>query len=63
MILQVYKVQRRLDVEDFHMRAEAEITGNKTATGNDKKKKKTLLLEYITPQGTRKNLRRYVARV
>lgn len=51
MILQVYEVQRRLDIEDFHMWAEAEITGNKTATGNGK----TLLLEYITPQGIAEN--------
>lgn len=58
VILQVYKVQRHFDIEDLNMSAEAEITGNKTATGNDKK---MLLLEYITPQGTRKNLRRYAA--
>lgn len=51
MILQVYEVQRHPDIEDFHMWAEAEITGNKTATGNDK----TLLLEYITPQGIAEN--------
>lgn len=51
-----------LDVEGFHVWAQAEITGNKTATGNDK----TLLLEYIPPQRTGvggKKLRRYAARV